>query len=448
MRGSVVAIDVIRAFTTAAYAFGAGAAEILMVETVDAALELTRDGRADLAMGEDHGLRPDGFALPNSPVAAAQSDLDGAVIAQRTSAGTRGAVAAVDADDLWCASLVCASATAAALGPAAVGPTYVITGRFPDRPDGGEDDLACAELIEALRTGAPVEPTTFATRVATSEEAARTLALGDGHVHPDDIAYATHIDRFDFAMRASRDGAGASGSRRCAERPTSTRLPHPVAHHPPRVMTNVVPGADSRADRWREHMSTSTGSPTITDDIVVMDDETAAELGRWWWLPLATGIAWIIIGFAILQFNVTTVRTVAVLAGFVLLAAGVNEIAEMFVAPGWKWLHAILGAVFVAGGIVALVWPSPTFLAIANLFAWYLLFRGISDTITSIVFRDSIPLWGLMLASGIAQLALALWAVGYTGRSIGIMVIWVGLGALMKGIGQIFGAFDLRRLRA
>jgi uncharacterized membrane protein HdeD (DUF308 family) len=194
-------------------------------------------------------------------------------------------------------------------------------------------------------------------------------------------------------------------------------------------------------------MEVSTGSPTVTDELVIMDDDTAAELGRWWWLPLVTGVAWMIVGFAILQFNVTTVRTVAVLAGFVQLAAGLNELAEMFAAPGWKWLHAILAGVFIAGGNAALAWPSPTVLAIANLFGWYLLFRGTADTVTSIVFRDSIPLWGLMLASGIAQLGLALWAVGYTGRSIGIMVIWVGLGALMRGIGQIFGAFDLRRLR-
>jgi hypothetical protein len=40
--------------------------------------------------------------------------------------------------------------------------------------------------------------------VARSDEAERTLAVGDGHVHPDDIAYTTAVDRFDFAMEAER----------------------------------------------------------------------------------------------------------------------------------------------------------------------------------------------------------------------------------------------------
>jgi phosphosulfolactate phosphohydrolase-like enzyme len=42
-------------------------------------------------------------------------DLDGRDLVQRTSAGTRGVIAARSATRLWCASLVCASATAAAV---------------------------------------------------------------------------------------------------------------------------------------------------------------------------------------------------------------------------------------------------------------------------------------------------------------------------------------------
>jgi hypothetical protein len=36
----------------------------------------------------------------------------------------------------------------------------------------------------------------------------RTLSLGDGHVHPDDIVVATDVDRFDFAMEAERVDGG------------------------------------------------------------------------------------------------------------------------------------------------------------------------------------------------------------------------------------------------
>lgn len=156
-------------------------------------------------MGEDRGLRPEGFDLPNSPVRALEADLDGRVVVQRTCAGTRGVVAARSAERLWCGSLVCASATAAAVGAAGLGPpTYVLTGWFPDRPDSaGTDDRATAEYIETCRVDAGPDTAAVTRAVGESDEAVRTLALGPEHVDPDDIAVAIDVDRFDFAMEVT-----------------------------------------------------------------------------------------------------------------------------------------------------------------------------------------------------------------------------------------------------
>ena len=211
-RGAVVAIDVIRAFTTAAYAFGAGARAIYLVAGVDEALAFVAAHPGALAMGEDHGLRPDGFALPNSPARAAAAHLDGRTVVQRTSAGTQGVVAARRAERLWCGSLVVASATAAAVEAAGLGaPTYVITGHLPERVDRpGTDDLLTARHIEAVRAGtaSAADAATVAAAVAATDEAERTLALGAGHVDPTDIALAVAVDRFAFAMEVTRDAEG------------------------------------------------------------------------------------------------------------------------------------------------------------------------------------------------------------------------------------------------
>lgn len=210
--GAVVVVDVIRAFTTAAAAFGAGAETIYLVGTVSEALALKDAHPGWWAMGEDRGLRPDGFDLPNSPVLAASADLAGRTVVHRTSAGTQGVVAARRAQRLWCTGLATASATAAAVTAADLGPpTFVITGRFDDRPDRpGTDDLLTARYIEALRTGSADEGAAadVSEGVAASDEAIRTLELGAGHVHPDDIAYAAQVDRFGFAMEVRRDAIG------------------------------------------------------------------------------------------------------------------------------------------------------------------------------------------------------------------------------------------------
>lgn len=208
--GPVVVVDVIRAFSTAACAFAAGARCIYLVASVEEALAFKGAHPGSLAMGEDGGLRPQGFDLPNSPAMALAHDLADRTVVQRTSAGTQGVVAASSAERLWCASLLCATATAAATraaGPRS--PTYVLTGWVPDRPDRpGSDDRLTAGHVEALRQGRSADPAAVARAVAESDEAVLTLALGPEHCHPDDIALATDVDRFGFAMEVTRDEHG------------------------------------------------------------------------------------------------------------------------------------------------------------------------------------------------------------------------------------------------
>jgi len=206
--GVVVVVDVLRAFTTAAYAFAAGARRIWLVGSVDEALVMKAAHPGMLAMGEDLGRRVAGFDYSNSPAELAGADLSGRELVQRTSAGTRGVVAASSAARRRCASLVCASATAAAVAGSGLGdPTYVISG-WRDDEHPGEDDQETARLIERVRTGKPIRARETAKAVAESREAAVTLGLGAGHVDPRDIELATSIDAFDFAMEARRSANG------------------------------------------------------------------------------------------------------------------------------------------------------------------------------------------------------------------------------------------------
>jgi 2-phosphosulfolactate phosphatase len=179
------------------------------VATVEEALAFIASNPDALAVGEDRGLRPDGFDFPNSPALMRAADLDGRTLVQRTSAGTQGVVRAVDATRLWAASLVCASATARAVRSSGLGePTYVITGRVEDGPDSGGDDVLTAELIERARTGRTLDVRATAKALRSTDEAARTLALGPEHCDPSDIELAAAVDAFDFAMEVERTDLG------------------------------------------------------------------------------------------------------------------------------------------------------------------------------------------------------------------------------------------------
>jgi 2-phosphosulfolactate phosphatase len=201
--GAVVVIDVIRAFTTAAFAFAASAREIVLASAVEEALALRTRFPGALVMGEVGGLPVEGFDFSNSPAELVGRDLGGRRLIQRTSAGTQGAVRSLRAEVLLVASFVCAGATARYLrhmAPASV--TFVVTGIYPDHD--GDEDAACADYIAALLRGETPDAAPFLRRVRDSAPG-RMFADPARHEFPaEDLDYCTDVDRFDFAMLTER----------------------------------------------------------------------------------------------------------------------------------------------------------------------------------------------------------------------------------------------------
>ena len=173
-------------------------------------------------------------------------------------------------------------------------------------------------------------------------------------------------------------------------------------------------------------------------------DEIDPDAARWWWVFLMTGIAWVLVSFIVLAYEPTSATLIAYMVGAVLIVAGANELMEIGFAPSWKWLHAVLGGLFIVAGVFAFIEPFQIFGVLALLIGWYLLVKGTFDVIMSIMERDVLPLWGLVLGAGIIEIVIGLWAIGYPGRSAALLILWVGIGALMRGITEIFFAFRLR----
>ena len=154
--GAVIVIDVLRAFTTAAFAFDAGAKDITLVAEIETAFALREEHPDWLIKGEERGLPVDGFDFDNSPSGFVGRDLTGRDLVQRTSSGTQGVVRSRRADHLLASSLCCARGTfdqLAGLEPERV--TMVITGSHPEGL--GDEDLACADYLEGLLREEPVD---------------------------------------------------------------------------------------------------------------------------------------------------------------------------------------------------------------------------------------------------------------------------------------------------
>jgi uncharacterized membrane protein HdeD (DUF308 family) len=164
-----------------------------------------------------------------------------------------------------------------------------------------------------------------------------------------------------------------------------------------------------------------------------------------WWLFLLTGIGWMLVGLIVLRFDYTSVSAISILFGIVAIAAGAMELALTLIVPGWwKLLTAVVGIIFVAAGVVAFIHPGDTFVALAAVISFFLIFAGTWDIITAISSRHEIEVWWLQLVGGIIELALGFWAAGYYGRSAILLVAWVAAFTIIRGVTNIVLAFRVR----
>ena len=164
-----------------------------------------------------------------------------------------------------------------------------------------------------------------------------------------------------------------------------------------------------------------------------------------WWLFLLTGLAWLIIAWAALRFTPASVATVGVLLGVLFLFATIDEFVIAAVRPGWRWLHVVMGIIFAFGAGWSFAQPYGAFWTLASILGLLLIFRGTLDIITSVDARGINGAWWLGLAAGILEILLGFWASQqYLSVKGALLLIWVGLFALFRGISEIVIAFEIR----
>jgi uncharacterized membrane protein HdeD (DUF308 family) len=185
-----------------------------------------------------------------------------------------------------------------------------------------------------------------------------------------------------------------------------------------------------------------------TIDNMFEEREVAREAARWWWVFLLTGIAWLVFSLIIFRFDITSAASIAVLFGVVAIVAGVNEFMAMAVSTtGWKIVRGLLGVIFIVVGIFAFIEPGSTFTALASVVGFFFLFKGIFDITVAIATKGEFDLWWLQLIAGLVEIGLAFWVAGSFREKAILLLVYVGIVALSKGITEIFLAFKLKSLQ-
>jgi uncharacterized membrane protein HdeD (DUF308 family) len=162
------------------------------------------------------------------------------------------------------------------------------------------------------------------------------------------------------------------------------------------------------------------------------------------WFLVAGGVLWLLFGLVVLSFDSTSVGAISLMVAFALILGGFEELIRAVDRDGWRWAHALLGFLFIITGVAALFEPLQTFGILALIVGWFLIMKGAMDITLAVSTRDVLPLWGLFLAAGIGEIALGIWAIGYPGRSAWLLILWVGIGALIRSVNDFVAAFSKR----
>jgi uncharacterized membrane protein HdeD (DUF308 family) len=113
-----------------------------------------------------------------------------------------------------------------------------------------------------------------------------------------------------------------------------------------------------------------------------------------------------------------------------------------------QWTLWILGALLVIAGLVSLVQPEDTFAGVADILGFVFLTIGVFWLIEAFAQRRANDLWWFGLISGLGMIILAFWTSGqFFIEKQYVLLVFAGIWALFHGVGDIFKAFDIRRLR-
>ena len=214
-RGITVIIDVFRAFTVETYLMRNHAAKIIPMGSVEHAFAYQKAHPGTLLCGEREGVMIQGFDFGNSPSQLERVDLTGKTVVHTTSAGTQGIANASHADEILTGSLVNASAVAEYIrrkNPEQV--SLVCMGLGCERPI--EEDTLCAEYIQSLLEGKPLENMQERMADLKNTSGAKFFDPAQQKVFPQrDFELCVQLNSVPFVLRLTRDPGSGLG---CMER--------------------------------------------------------------------------------------------------------------------------------------------------------------------------------------------------------------------------------------
>ncbi|MBE9197597.1 MULTISPECIES: HdeD family acid-resistance protein [unclassified Nodularia (in: cyanobacteria)] len=172
------------------------------------------------------------------------------------------------------------------------------------------------------------------------------------------------------------------------------------------------------------------------------------RLARNWWTVALRGAIAIIFGLAALFWpDITLTALILIFAAFVLVSGVLLAIAAFRdgLTHTHGWLMLLEGAIGMAIGVMAFIWPGITALVLLYLIAAWAIVTGVLEIIAAIQVRKEIENEWLLALAGIASVMfgvlLIIWPIAGA-----LAILWIiAAYAIIFGVLLLILAFRLRR---
>jgi uncharacterized membrane protein HdeD (DUF308 family) len=172
-------------------------------------------------------------------------------------------------------------------------------------------------------------------------------------------------------------------------------------------------------------------------------------LSRNWWLVALRGVAGILFGLCTLVAPGISLAALVLLYGAYAFTDGLLAIVSAVRrrGAGNRWgLLLVEGLVGIAAGVLTVIWPGITALALLYLIAAWALVTGVLEIAAAIRLRKIISDEWLLALSGVASVAFAVVLMLFPAAGALAVVLWIGAYAFVFGALLIALGLRLRSL--
>ena len=170
--------------------------------------------------------------------------------------------------------------------------------------------------------------------------------------------------------------------------------------------------------------------------------------GRFWWSFFIRGIIATLFGLAAIVLPGVTLELLAILLAAFLIADGVfSFMASMGgkgTDPQW-WLLLAEGLAGILIGILAIIWPGITVMAVIVIIAFWALLTGLLEIIAAVRLRHEIKGEWMLGLAGIISILFGIVLFANPGAGAVVLIWLVGIYAIVFGISMILLGLKLRQ---